>query len=524
MFRRTPAFPRPALPFAFLGVATIGFLAHACTEPNESAIKKDITGPQLAKSASCPAPCVEVEVTSSGSGPSQPIDGIVVTLWRGGQPGTGEAFHALTMNGGIATFPLSGEVGTDPVGFCAVARPLTDERDAAQFIPIEKGSSAELNIVPNDVGVFAPSAPYQASVSVSKNRSRVLNKSNLVSNCISWETTKDAPFTVDQNTALAVSMSMDDAPASIDITCLFPDDPGPDDTGPDDTGANCQSWTAIPLTGVPIPWEPDSTDPDKLPDGVQKGFLASVGLGSSTSPLINDGLAFDETYFVEVAQGEFSSSLMVTTSGASTAETAELATILCIVNDGSPDFFESEGEVTTGMDILPDVLDGYAAIDPLQTVQFKPDFGRVVIAFDYLDLGGDLTATLQMRARQGDLDDGLPTNINKTIQYDFATCPGSPQILSENTEDEIVVTTVCRDDPKAFNLKHVEIVASVPSERFIEWGINSVNGEKHPETAKNNASSALRPINQPDFGGFCPLEDSGFGLSNDPKIWGLQID
>ncbi|NIW35200.1 MAG: hypothetical protein GWN32_01045 [Gemmatimonadetes bacterium] len=513
MFRRTPVFHRLNLLSMCLGLTAVALLAHACAEPDSRPAAPEVTGPQLAggPSASCEAPCVEVEVSVKGRGPSQPADGIVVTLWRGGQPGDGEAFHELADIDGIATFDLTGEVGPDPDGFCTVARPLTSTDDAETLVDIDPDSPDQLNVFPNADGVAAPSAPWQGSVSESQNKSQVLNKPNLVSNCISWATADDAPFSVDETTSLRVRMEMNEAAASIDITCLFPDN----------TGANCESWTIIPLDDVTIPWE------GVLPDGVRKGFLASVGLGSS--PAVNDGLAFGETYAVEVAQGEFSASKVITTpeqsgnQSASIARTAELETILCVVNDGSPDFFESEGEVTTGMDIQSPVLDGYAGINALGFVLFKPDPAKVVISFDYLDLGGDLTANLQMRARENPAHpDNLSTNINKKAKYDFASCPGSPTLLSENTEDLISFSIVCRDDPLAPNRKHVEITATVPEKRLIEWDINTPEGEKHPEVAKNNASSALRLIDQPEdgFDAVCPLQDSGFGSSNDPKYWG----
>ena len=513
MIRRTPPFPRPAMLLAFLGLASIALLVHACSEPQAPTTTKEITGPRLANNAaSCDAPCVQVEVTASGQGPSQPIDGIVVTLWRAGESGDGAAFHATTVNGGIATFDLTNQLLSSLDGFCAVARPLTDEQDAQTFISIDPTNSVDqLNIIPNAAGVYAPSAPWQGSVSVSENRSTVLNKSNLVSNCLNWETAADAPFAVDENTSIRVRMTMNAATASIVITCLFPDNSGED----------CQSWTAIPLEDVDFPsWAPT------LPDGVKKGFLASVGLGNS--PAVNDGLAFGETYFVEVAQGEYTSSKLITTSGTSgsnqstsTNATAELATILCVVNDGSPYFFETNGEVTSGMDIQSPVLDGYAGLKSLETVLFYPDSEKVVIAFDYLDLGGDLTANFQVRARENpDHPDMYSTTITKSVKYDFSTCPAEPTVLSQNTETAIMISVTCRADPLASNRYHVEITATVPAFRFIEWAIQTASGDKHPETAKKNASSALRPINQPYFDQTCPLEDSGFGQTNDPKVWG----
>lgn len=510
MIRRSPVSPRPALAFTSLTLAGIALFVHACAEPESPSAMKDITGPRLAATASCVEPCVEVAVSVKGQGPAQPAESIVVTLWRGGVPGDGAAFHALTDADGVAAFDLTGEVGVDPVGFCAVARPLTSVADAETLVQIDPSTGEQLNIVPNAGGVHAASASWQGSVSESANKSAVLNKANLVKNCVGWQTPAKAPFTVDQGTAVRVSMDMSAAAASISITCLFPDN----------TGENCQSWTAIPLNDVTIPWQAE------LPAGVHTGFLASVGLGNS--PAVNGGLAFGETYAVEVAQAEFSSSKVITTSqqggknqSASTAATAELETILCVVNDGSPDFFETSGEVSAGMDIQDPVLDGYAGIDPLQTVEFAPDPAKVVISFDYLDLGGDLTANLQMRARANPLySDGLPTTINKTATYDFAACSGPLLPLSQNAEAMISFSVVCRDDPSALNRKHVEITADVPDYRLIEWDINTPEGEKHPETSKSNASSALRPVEQPGFDAYCPLLDSGFGQTNDPKIWG----
>lgn len=521
MSRRTLAFPRPAFVFAFLGLASIGFLVHACTEPQTPTTAKDITGPQLAATASCDAPCVEVQVSVKGPGPAQSANDIVVTLWRAGGTGDGVAFHELTNSNGVATFDLDGELISSLDGFCAVARPLRSVDDATNLVAVSPDPGATtLDIVPNADGVQAQSAPWLASVSESPNKSAVLNKANLVTNCLNWTTAANAPFAVDQGTAVLVRMDMNAARASIEITCLFPNANSNDP---------CQSWTAISLDDVQFPPWGQVT----LPDGVKKGFLASVGLGNS--PAVNDGLAFGQTYLVEIAQGEESASKVITTpqqsgnnQSASVSRTAELATIVCVVNDGSPDFFESSGEVTTGMDIQPPVLDGYACLSPLQTVQFLPDAARVVIAFDYLDLGGDLTANFHMRARANpEFSDMLSTTITKSIKYDFSTCPGSPTVLSENTEPAISLLVVCRNDPAAANRKHVEITATVPEGRLIEWSINTGGGDKHPETAKKNASSALRPIKQPnsgDFDAFCPLTDFGFGVSSDPKIWGSQID
>jgi hypothetical protein len=286
------------LTFTFLSLAVLALLVHACAEPEPQATTKDITGPQLAATASCAAPCVEVVVSVKGPGPAQSAEGIVVTLWRGGLPGDGTAFHALTDVDGVAAFDLTGEVGVDPVGFCAVARPLTSVADAETLVQVEPSTGTQLNIVPNAGGVNAPSASWQGSVSESANKSAVLNKTNLVKDCISWTTAAKAPFSVDQGTAIRVSMDMNAAAASISITCLFPDN----------TGENCQSWTAIQLDDVTIPWQID------LPPGVHTGFLASVGLGNS--PAVNGGLAFGETYAVEVAQGEYSASKVITTSHA----------------------------------------------------------------------------------------------------------------------------------------------------------------------------------------------------------------
>ena len=535
MIRRTPAFPRPALVFAFLGLASIGLLIHACTEPNEPAIRKDITGPQLANNtASCdvsnPAPCLEVQVTLNAPG-KPPAKGIVVTALVGGSTSaggpfsehSGKAFHAKTNDiDGIAKISLESlglETG-EQVGVCLIARSFTntDDVNPKVLLNTDPFTQAEYVVVPNQT---PPSAmkEYQGAVTVANN-SKPLTKENFWDGCVAWTDIKKAPLTVDNATAAKVSMSMNQLGATITNSCYNLSGQGPESSQPPE---NCPTWAAI-LFDKPVPWAPD------LP-GVEQGLIVAGG-GQKTNPAELKGLVCDREYAIETAEDAVTYSTKVTacSDGDPTAITAAYNPTLCIINQDPPEDVISECSlaVTEGIDFLCNndfpIRDGVLAADPLSTVLFEPSRTQFAIYYDQIYRDGSGEVTLHLRARNDMLS---PSTLNHVATYDFSSCPdGAPIPVDESGSLTVVVS--CRrthpDDLSDLTTRVFWLITVPDQDRMLEYRLDSAfDTYPIPSRSGDDITRSMHEILLTGLTDYCPLEHSGFGKSNDPKVWGSTL-
>lgn len=539
MIRRTPATYR-VTPWHFvLAITVLGFMLEACAEPRSTQRDSEPTAPQLAASGatSCVAPCVEVEVKVKPR--SRPAAGVVVTLVQGGQsgvgpfdqsgdynppssPGTlpGKPLVALTDENGVATFGSDFDlIGSNPeLGYCALVRPLTSVSDA---------TAGNTFVVPNAAAPH-PSASWQGAVTGERNRSEVLNKANYLDNCVSWQTTSEAPFVVTPTSAVRVSLTMNAASAALEVLCRYFDG-GESPTG-SPADEECPTWALIDLSDEQIPWVPED-----LEQGVQIGLLASASGGVNAAS--NLGLAFQESYDVEAAlQGtdrQYTASLSQKETprggkkgNGTTVATADLDPLVCAE---VTDPLESEGEVTEGVDFLDPISDGYLGLLPLIGALFIADAEHVTIFYDQVHRGGSGEVTLHMRAKPNPYfePDEYPSTMNKLVTYDFTACPAEqPQFISETGAAELIVEVECRRDLDDSAITHVVWSITIPGTRVVEWRLQTPFDESHPEEARSDDPRAMRPIVYPvgedgDVGGDndCPLANSTIGKSNDPKWW-----
>ncbi len=533
MNRRSPAMSRATSFKLLFAVIALTFFAKACAEqPSTTDTNYEPTAPQLAAggSASCTAPCVEVEVKAK---PGNAVaEGVLVTLVQGGQSGVGPfdqngvPLFKLTNSNGVAVFDAADFdlIGTSTeLGYCAHVRPLTSVADATGGGPVF--------IVPNGTPP-SPSAPFQTAVTGPRLRSEVLTKKSYLDNCVRWSTPGQAPFAVTPTTAQRVSLTVNATGATLGVRCRFFDGGTAPSGAP---GDECPTWTLMDLgvdennNPISIPWQP------LLDPGVQVGLLISGSSGANSAN--NNGLAFEETYEVEAAlQGgdkQYTASLTNKKTakggkkdGTVTNETADMDPLVCIEVSQPA---ESVGEVATGIDFLSPMRDGYLGELPLNSALFVADAEHVTIYYDQVNRGGSAEVQLHMRAKQNPLfpPDGFSSTMNKVVKYNFAACPsGQPTIISESGSAQLVVEVECRATLSDPTITHVVWSISIPGSRLVEWRLQTPFDESHPEEARNDDTRAMRPIAFPvgadgQIGGGddCPLANSSIGKTNDPKWW-----